>query len=211
MNATVIGVLVTLLLFLGCAATQHTDVPSPQQELVAMTPLPPLSSISLLSGLKLNAMFRLQNDGSVAEIKLLRSSGDPHWDALAIDSMKQWRFTTLPRETAPVDHWIRFAIVVQIQEQIVMTLGELVSPNPQEADSLYVLLQNGAQFDSLARRARHGISSRTDWFFESVNIAKYPQHIREQLTKLRVNGFTLPLRVGTNYVIYKRFRSDDPR
>lgn len=211
MNTTVIGVLVTLLLFLGCAATQHADISSAQQDLVAMTPLPPLSSISLLSGLKLNALFRLQNDGSVAEIKLLRSSGDPHWDAQAIDSMKQWRFTPLPRDAAPVDHWTRFAIVVQIQEPVVMSLGELVSPGPREADSLYLLLQKGAQFDSLARRVTQGSSAGTDWFFESVNIAKYPPHVREQITGLRVNNFTHPLRVGTNYVIYKRFHRDDSR
>ena len=208
MNTTVIGVLVTLLLFLGCAATQHADISSAQQDLVAMTQLP---SISFMSGLKLNALFRLQNDGSVAEIKMLRSSGDSHWDAQAIDSMKQWRFTPLPRDAAPVDHWIRFVIVVQIEEPVIMSLGELVSPGPREADSLYLLLQKGAQFDSLARRVTQGSSAGTDWFFESVNIAKYPPHVREQITGLRVNSFTHPVRVGTNYVIYKRFHRDDSR
>jgi len=211
MNATRLGVLVTLLLFIGCATTQHAPTPSGQQELVAMTPLPPLASISFLGGLKLNAMFRLQNDGSVAEVKLLRSSGDPSWDAGAIDSMKQWRFAPLPQDTAPADHWIRFAIVVQVQEPVVMNLGEISSPDQREADSLYVLLQHGASFDSLARRGRQAGSPETDWFFPSVNIARYPQYVREQLAGLRANTFTRPLRVGTKYMIYQRFRCSDPR
>ncbi len=211
MNAPATCACVTLLLFAGCVATRQTDVPPTQQELVAMTPLPPLSSISLLSGLKLNAMFRIQDDGSVAEVKLLRSSGDPHWDVLAIDSLKHWRFTPRPRNAASVDHWIRFAIVVQVQEPMIMSLGEIVLPNPQEADSVFALLQNGSPFDSLAAHTPQGTSSGTHWFIGSVNIAKYPQHIREQLSTLRGNGFTHPLRVGTTFVIYKRFPVDDPQ
>jgi TonB family protein len=208
MNGTRSVILLTLLLFLGCASPQYTDVLPAQLDLVTMTPLPPLTSISNLGGLKLNALFRLLNDGTVAEIKLLRSSSDPKWDAQAIDSMKLWRFTPFSGQPTPTDRWIRFAIVVQIQEPIVMTLGELVSLNLREADSLYLLLQQGAQFDSLARSRQREASSGTDWFFPSVNIARYPHDVRQQLTGLPVNGYTHPLRVGAKYLIYKRFRCD---
>jgi TonB family protein len=188
----------------------YTGVQPAQQELIVMTPLPPLTSISFLGGLKLNAIFRLENDGSVSEIKLLRASGDAAWDAQAIDSMKQWRFTQLPSNADPKDHVMRLAIVVQTQEPVVMSIGELVSATAQEADSLYELLEKGARFDSLAVRGRHRPLSGNDWYVASVNIARYPENIRKQLARLRVNGFTQPVRVGTHYVIYQRFRCDDP-
>jgi hypothetical protein len=57
MNCTRSGILLTLLLFLGCASLQYMDVLPAQLDLVTMTPLPPLTSVSNLGGLKLNALL----------------------------------------------------------------------------------------------------------------------------------------------------------
>ncbi len=37
-----------------------------------------------------------------------------------------------------------------------------------------------------------------------VNIAQFPEHVRNTLRNLRINRYTQPIKVGDTYVIYKR-------
>lgn len=182
------------LVFAGCAMPRQVELPSTQLELINMTPLPPIKSPVFASGLKLNVLLHVLQDGTVENVKMLGSSGDADWDSLALQSMKQWRYATPRREGAAVDAWFRQLVVVQIQEPIEMTIGELATPNLHEADSLHLLLQKHTDLDTLFRHA-----------FGTVNIMTYPQQVREKLKKLREEEFTAPVRVGEEFVIYKRF------
>jgi TonB family protein len=146
------------ILLVGCAASRQPEVSAEGPEVISMAPLPPLASISTVRGLTMNVLFRVQRDGTVKDVRILGSSGDLEWDSLAAQSMKQWRFTPITHDSLTGDHWFRQKVIVHIQEPMVMNLGELVCPSRVEADSLHMLLEEGADFDTLARQIR-GIPS----------------------------------------------------
>jgi TonB family protein len=207
MNTPVAVALVLLLLFAGCTAPNRAIAPEPDTELILLTPLPPLSTYATGFGVKLRVLFHVLPDGSTKEVSYLRSSGDPEWDRSAADSLIRWRFTPVTGNMEPADRWIRYAIVVQAQEPVVMQLAEMVIPSQAKADSLFALLKDGADYDSLCVRALKGGTEGSWKAAESVNIARYPGHVREALCGMRPDQVVGPIRIGLNYVIFKRYRS----
>ena len=211
MNFAKAIVLAVLLLVLGCAVSEEAGVFTQRQELVRMSLLPPLVFPASAEGARLRVLFRVLSDGTVAEVRILKSSGDSRWDASAVDSMKRWRFSTIPNDTVPGGRLFHYQLVVHVETPVVMTLGELIAAREQEADSLYVLLKSGVAFDSIMKRVHIGTFGERGRFLGSVNIATYPEQIRDELRTLRVNDFTRPLRLGHDYVIYLRFEDDGSR
>ena len=205
------SIALSLGLLIGCSVSLQDGTLTDTSEVVSMSPLPPLASSFPAGVLKLNVLFRVLNDGSVAEVNMLVPTGDPVWDASAIDSMRQWRFTADPHDTLATDRWIRMAVLVRVEESIVMNLGELIAAGRQEADSLHSLLVGGIDFLTLAKQVRVGSSNTIGRSLGAIDIARYPRHVRDELRKLRVNGMTEPIRLGGNFVIYKRFALDRPR
>lgn len=195
MKYVVAVVSVTLMLLAGCGGSQQVAVPTEPVELISMTTLPPITWISYTTGMKLNVLIHVMQDGTVENVKMLGSSGDDEWDSLALQAMKQWRYAPPRRDGVPTDLWFRQMVVVQIQEPIVMTIGELVSPSLSKSDSLYAMLEKGTDLDTLFRQA-----------IGTFDITKYPPNVRDRLRKLKQGEITSPLRVGDKYVIYKRFR-----
>lgn len=196
MKSTITVVSVALLLLSGCSGTQQVAVPTERVELISMTPLPPITSISYAAGMKLNVLIHVLQDGTVENVRMLGSSGDGGWDSLALQAMKHWRYAPPRRDGVPTDMWFRELVVVQIQEPIVMTIGEIVSASLHKADSLYALLEKGTDLDTLFKQA-----------IGTFDINKYPPNVRDTLRKLLRGENTGPIRVGDRYIIYKRFRT----
>ena len=185
---------VIILLFTGCSVTQRMEAPETRLELIEMTPLPAIESPALAAGVKMNVLLHVLQDGTVENVKMLGSSGDAAWDVLALESIRHWRYAAPRRDGVPVDAWFRQLVVVQIQEPIVMNIGESLFASQREADSAYVLLEKGMDLDALFKSS-----------VGSVNIMNYPQQVRDQLKRLKEDETTRPLRLGDKYVIYKRF------
>ena len=201
-------ILFMCVLLTGCVATQQSNTPPDQPELISMAPLPRLLEVVPMEGFKLNVLLHVAEDGTVTDVKLLGSGGTPEWDSLAAQSMKKWRFTVPRRDGVPVSLWIRKVMIVQIQERVVRNVGEIVSATQQEADSLYSLVRAGADFDSLSRHTRGTVQDGQGGYLGTVDLAVFPQHVREILQKLREDEVTHPVRVGDKFVIYKRFRKN---
>ncbi len=211
MRHTFVVIIALGILIPGCSATQQETVSPNQPEIISMTALPPLGPGISYDGYRINVLFKIRSDGSVAEVRLLRSSGGSDWDAAAIDSMKQWHFTASPNGISEKERWIRSAVVVQAQQPSRLNLGEIRIGNREEADSLCALLENGVQFETLVRQPRPGTTTNVGNFLGFVDISRYPHHVRSELQKLSVNGHTQPLRIGSDYVIFKRFGPEGPR
>jgi|WetSurMetagenome_2_1015567.scaffolds.fasta_scaffold556947_1 TonB family protein len=199
------ALVVLLVLFMGCTSTRPTDVSSDRTEVISLAPLPPLTAKTHLWGVTLDVVFHLQSDGTVLDAKMERSSGDAEWDSLAVGSMKQWRFAPLVKDGRVFDSWIRHKLIVQVQEPIVMIIGELACTRREEADSLHSLIEKGSDFTALMMQAERGSSAAGCRCPGAVEISRYPRHIREQLKKLGVSEVTSPLRLGSNYMIYRRY------
>ncbi len=201
-------ILCTIVLFMGCASTQQADTPTNQPELISMAPLPKIVSAVPVEGLRLNVLMHIAEDGTVPEVKLLRSGGTLEWDSLAVQSIKKWQFTVPLRDGVPVSLWIRRDVIVQIQDRIVRNIGELVAATRREADSLYALIKDGLEFESLAGQVRGTLSGEPGGYLGAVDLAIFPQHVRKVLQRLGEDQITQPLRVGEKFVIFKRLRKD---
>jgi len=53
-----------------------------------------------------------------------------------------------------------------------------------------------------------GSSGKLSKFLGTIDIVMYPKHVRDELRKLDVNEITRPLRLGADYIIYKRYESE---
>jgi len=174
-----------------------------------MSPLPVYAAHAFLGDMILDAVFRVQTDGTIIGVDLVRASGDPAWDQAAVDSMMHWRFTPIPYVDPGETLLVRSRVIVRLENPSVMSLGMLVLTTQAEADSMYALLLRGASFDSLAASVRWNNGEKRGRSTGSIDIGRYPQHVRAELRRLSVNEFTEPLRLGAEYVIWKRL-SDAP-
>jgi len=196
--------LVACVLLAGCAAGHRATAPADAARVVSLTALPPLTSLTAVGGVKLEALFLVRQDGSVEDVRLLESSGDLGWDRTAADSLRRWKFVFASSDSARQSQWVRTTLIVQVQDPVVITLGELTADSRHEADSLYTLLKNGADFTALAKEARTGAPNQCGWFLGTVDIARYPRHIRDALRRLAVNDITPPIQIDSRFAIFKR-------
>lgn len=205
------SILLLFVLLGGCISSKQIDLSTEPPELISLAPLPARPSYALERGLKLEVLMHVMKDGSVEFVELHGSSGDADWDSLALQAIKKWRFTAARRNGVPIDLWIRQQITVQFEEPVRLVLAELVCISQRQADSLYSLLRAGADFDTLVRQLGESSSSARGDILGTVDITLYPPHVRDELKRLDAGATTRPLRVGTNYMIYKRLKRDAVR
>ena len=208
MKSLIIFLVLVTTMLLGCGTMRQANQDVEQPELITMSSLPPATPSFSANGLKLNILFRVLGDGSVVEVKMLGSSGDPDWDRAVIDSLKQWHFAENRFDSQGTGRWIRNTIVLQVQEATVLTLGELTVGSQKEADSLYALLESGSNFETLIKQVPAGSTTAIGRVLGAVDIARYPKHVRDNLRKLAVNDYTHPVRMGSKYTIFKRYKSE---
>jgi len=209
MKQTFLSVILLSIVLAGCATTQP-EATSSRTELISMTSLPSISAMYPMSGLKLNVLFHIRADGSIEEVRLMKSSGDPDWDKAAIDSMKLWRFTPFTDNQPTDGHWVRNTIVLQVQAPTILTLSEITASTLEEADSLYGLVQGGSDFDKLYQQIAPGSSEPRGKFLGATDVARYPKHVRDALRTLGINEVTKPLRIGGKFLLFKRYKPDGP-
>ncbi len=195
---------VWLVVLAGCAATGEVEQALQRPELVSLAPLPPRRGPRIEQGLRLEVLMHVTKEGVVDQAELRGSSGDPSWDAMAIDAIKKWRFVGARRGGVPTDIWIRQQITVEFQEPVYMMLSELICSTLREADSIFALLSEGADFLALSRRSGGRMLLGEPGMNEGVDLATFPPNVSAELRKLSEGGITPPIRVGDKFIIYKR-------
>lgn len=198
-------IVLALVLLAGCASARHTPPTTPAPELISMSSLPGCVTGSLTGDIQIEVIFEVRSDGSIAGARMFRTSGDPVWDRAALETMKQWHFAPVPSLTDSSTLAVRTRVIVHPEERISLPLGSLVVTTRAEADALYAVLKSGASFDSLAATTRWDSSERRGKYLGLTDIGRYPHHIRNELRSLRPGKITPPLRLGSEYVIFKRY------
>jgi TonB family protein len=188
----------------GCASLPMPEAPDTLPQLIYQVPLPAWPHPAVIQDVPLELMIRVAADGSVSNASLVTSSGNTEWDTLALAAVRQWRFSPARNGPTPIPTWIRQKVRVHFEAPSLMTLRELTFADQQFADSLYVLLQLGSPFDSLARTFSVSKSRARGGFLGEIDIRAYPSHIRRTLSSLHAGEFTKPLPLGDQFVIFKR-------
>jgi TonB family protein len=200
--------LVALLLFwvLGCGTPYEISHDIAPPELINYVPLPPFRILPDNRPLKLRVMMCVREDGSVEQVRFVQASGDPSWDSLAAQRIKEWRYAPPLRNGVPTDVWVSQQIVVQFGDPILMSLLYLSAPDKRAADSLYALLSGGRDFETLVREYAGSARDHLGGSLGAVDVRTLAPRVRDALKQIREGEFTQPLRSGDRYVIYKRLK-----
>jgi TonB family protein len=206
MNKSVLFVSLLSIVALGCSGSDILEHPYTLPQLVSHESLPPVPWSVSSKSYDLTAQLYILETGAVGEAHLLRSSGDEHWDSLAVQSILQWKFTPAKMQERPVNLWIRQRISLQLEEPVMLFLSEIAVLDSLVADSLYSALSTGADFSDLAGRYSCSESRIAGGMIGQVELHRYPDSVRRALLRLRVGEHTSPLTLGSRRVIFRRER-----
>lgn len=190
-------------LLAGCAGSQPDETYVPPT-LIDQEPFPALPQQLAAYPQDFHIKLQIGTEGQVLRAELDRWSGDATWDSLAVGRVMKWRFTPAMYNGIPVKIWIDLRACVKCEEPILMGLGEIVCPTHTLADSLYMLLRNGEDFDRLASLYSIAPSRSNQGRLGEVDIHRFPDEVHHVLKDLKTNEFTSPLAVGSYFCIYKR-------
>jgi TonB family protein len=197
-------ILIAMFLLCGCATFEQTYTPDTLPQLIKQDPLPPWPFQTMDEEVSLDIKIRIGADGSVRDVSFLTPTRNNDWNVLALQKIRQWKFSPAIVNGQPVALWIRQTLRMRFEEASYLRLAEIVCPDERTADSVYALLDAGAPFDSLAREFSTSVSRTQGGFLGDVDLRTLPLFIRHELQKVRTDHFTSPLQLGRNYVIYKR-------
>ncbi len=195
-----------IAVFSGCSSIQTLKNEIKQPELLKQHPLPLIPQKIYKPNLELISDMLIAEDGSVQNAKLLKSSGDKEWDALAVQSMLKWKFTSPMYNGKKIKLLIRRKIKIQFAEPEMMNLAEIVFNDLRMADSVYEALSNGASFDEMVSKYSISSSKVRSGIIGEVNIQNYSRDVAAVLSKLKEDKISKPIKYGEYYIIFKRLR-----
>ena len=195
--------LIAAFLLCGCATIQPTYAPDTFPQLIKQEPLPPWPFRIAENEVTLDIKIRIDSDGAVRDVSFITPSLSKEWNALALEKIREWKFSPATVEGRPVALWIHQTLRVRFEEASYLCLAEIVCPDQRMADSVYALLDAGAPFDSLARVFSTSPSRTQGGFLGDVDLRTLPLFVRHELQRIRTDHISSPILLGRNYVIYK--------
>ncbi len=199
--------LLACLLLLGCAGSTLPTYLDQTPQIVETTALPPLP-ISMVQKKEviLEVKLHVGADGSVRDLIWTSSSRNHEWDSLAAKRIMTWKYTPAAKEGKNIPVWVRQSVRVVTVATETLLLSEIVSADKATADSVYAMLKGGADFEEMARKYSSSSTAEHGGYMGKVNLSVFPLAVTDQLSRLQEEDFTAPVRVGDNFVIYKRVR-----
>lgn len=198
-----------LLLFAGCKSSQseRTNIPVP----VKMTSFPEVAETFGETEVNVQASFLIDPNGAVLDVKLKNPVIDPTWDARAIDSMMTWQFTPFSANMYPDGVWLSRTVRVKFEEPVIMNLFEFEFATGLHAMNFHDELKSGKQPHEIREYfSQNNMLVKTDTL-KNVNLSRFPEPIRKELTKMRTLMYTRPLSSGGKYYIYFSFDPEEDR
>jgi parvulin-like peptidyl-prolyl isomerase len=196
-------VLLCLFCFFGCSSMKQSSEGSTPQVLI-QSQLPQIPASIQKPVFELEVVMFVMEDGTVGKTRMLKGSGDAEWDSLVLSSIKQWRFTPARMDNKPVGSWFHMQSILRYADPQYMKLAEILCTSPEEADSVYKVIEQGKNFNDLAMHYSVDPSREMGGLLGDVNINVFPEYIRRPLSKLSMNEFTKPIKYGDLYAIFKR-------
>lgn len=193
----------------GCSTfgTMESNVVTPT--LVEKTALPTAPPTVDSHDFYLKLELLISKEGKVLHADLENTSGDQHWDSLAVQSIMQWKYTPATYNGKPIQLKIAQTAKVVVTQPLMMQVSEIVCATLAQADSIYSALGKGAAFDSLAKAYSISSTAAAGGYIGNIDINNFPDDTQSALKGLKPGEFTRPLPRGENYAIYEN-RGDSP-
>ncbi len=197
--------LLCLVCLAGCSSMKYMSEGSAPQLLI-QSPLLPIPETIRQPIFDLEVVLFVLEDGTVGKGRMVKGSGDAVWDSLALSSMKQWRFSPARINNQPISTWYYMNTTLRYASPQLVSLAEILCTTAEEADSVYLAVEQGQNFSELAMKHSVDPSREMSGILGEVNINLYPENIRKPLSKLVLNDYTKPIKYGDLYVIFKRLK-----
>jgi TonB family protein len=197
-------IVLAALLLCGCASFELPDASYSLPEVVYQSSLPPWPFHTDNVSLSLTFKVHVAADGTVSNALLETPSGSKEWDSLALAQVRNWRYSPALMNGQPTALWLRQTIMIHFDKPLYMTIAELTCAEREMADSVYALLVSGASFDSLARQFSVSDSRERGGVVGEMDLHTLPMRISKEVAALHRGEVTKPLKLGRQYVIYKR-------
>jgi len=200
-------VVIAALLLCGCATFEQPDTSYSLPEVIYQSPLPPWPFRTNNVSLTMTFRVYVADDGNVRQAIIETPSGSKEWDALALAEVRKWQYAPAMMNGRPTGLWLRQTIVMRFDKPLYMKIAELTCPEAALADSLYGLLLAGASFDTLARQFSVSQSRERGGVVGEIDLHTLPMRVSREVATLHRGEITKPLRLGRQYVIYKRLEN----
>jgi TonB family protein len=197
-------IVLAALLLCGCATFEQPDTSYTLPEVIYQSPLPPWPFSSNNVSLSLTFKIYVTADGTVRSAIIETPSGSKAWDTLALAEVHKWRYSPAMMNGRPTALWLRQTIMMRFDKPLYMKIAELACPEETLADSLYGLLITGASFDTLARQFSVSDSRARGGLVGEIDLHTLPSRVSREVATLHRGEITKPLKLGRQYVIYKR-------
>lgn len=198
---TTTGLLLIILLLSACSTTKPDNG---YPELVSVTQIPAYPDD--IEEVTLRIAFHVDTDGSVIESHLLNSSGDESWDAALADSIQKWQFNNFSSEES---FWFTQSIKGIFLKPTLLNMKELAFQDKADADSIHHILRRADFYEVLLQLYDDPDLNVRITKHTNKDIASYTKRVRDQLHSLRLNQHTKPLKVGNEFVIFRRIPEDE--
>ena len=100
--------------------------------------------------------------------------------------------------------WIHVPIRIQYSDPKLVVLEGLTSANRTLIDSAYALLSAGYDVETVLTKLSATTQELKYETFGQVDVRRYAKDIQQQLLRLGPSEYTKPLRLGEQYVIFRR-------
>ena len=197
-------IVLAALLLCGCASFEPPNASYSLPEVIYQSSLPPWPFHTDRVSLNMTFRIHVAVDGTVSNAIIETPSGSNDWDTLALAQVRKWRYAPALMNGQPAALWLRQTITMHFDKPLYMKVAELTCPEETLADSLYTLLLAGASFDSLARQYSVSDSRTRGGVVGEMDLHTLPSRISKEVATLHKGEVTRPLRLGRQYVIYKR-------
>jgi TonB family protein len=198
--------IIFLFLIASCSFPEQELIVDVHPQLIEQYPLPRLPYPLKDPEFKLFTRLLLSEKGEVLSAKLINSSWDSDWDSAAIKQLMKWRFSPAIYDGNPITIWIKQPVLIKSYQNVEFYLAELVCNDKGAIDSIYVLLKGGESFENLAEKFSTSKSKENRGILGKIDIRSLQYFIQNEVRKLAVNSITPPIKVGSQFYIYKRIR-----
>jgi hypothetical protein len=199
------AIIICLGILSGCSSVQQiTNNHAPV--LLVQYPFPAIPASICNSDYLLVADMLILKDGSVSDVKLMNTGVSKEWDAIAVSTIKTWKYSPLKMDDKPTSCWVHQKMKIRIAEPLIFSLAAVLCSTSEQADSVYIYLINGRNFKEIAKDFS-ALPVQGDLFeLGDVDIYQYPDFIRYKLLNLSEGEYTKPLKFDDSYIIFQRVK-----